>query len=132
MSTGAIQPKISEDDLQKSCITFFQWKYPHLWKQKRLHAIPNGGKRNAIEAAKLKATGVVPGVSDLMLTKPNNRYAGAFFELKVGRNDLSDHQRHFIKVHSAEYYCCVVRSLDEFIAEVQNYLAQTETENHIV
>ena len=46
-----------EDSLQKSIIKYWDLKYPK-WK-KRLACVPNGGKRNAIEAAKFKQMGVL-------------------------------------------------------------------------
>ena len=41
-----------------------QGQYPEL---KLLHAIGNGGKRNLIEAVRMKKEGVLSGVSDIML-----------------------------------------------------------------
>lgn len=53
--------------------------YPAL---KWLFAIPNGGWRNKIVAAKLKSEGVKPGVHDYMLPVPAKGYHGLFLELK--------------------------------------------------
>ena len=47
-----------------------------------LFAIPNGGLRDKITAAKLKHEGVKPGVPDLMLPWPCRAYAGLFIEMK--------------------------------------------------
>ena len=47
-----------------------------------LCAIPNGGKRNAIEAARLVKGGVKSGMPDLFLFIPNNGYSGLFIEMK--------------------------------------------------
>ena len=53
--------------------------YPELeW----LFHIPNGGSRHKIEAGKLKAMGVKPGVPDLALLVPKGPYNGLFIELK--------------------------------------------------
>lgn len=112
----------TEDNLQKCCVRLFAFKYPRLWQQKKLHHIPNGGSRNAIEAAKMKQMGVVPGVCDLMLTVPRNGYAGAFFELKTSKGKLSEHQSDFIESHKEDYYCVIIRSVDEFEKELKKYL----------
>jgi DNA mismatch repair ATPase MutS len=45
-------------------------------------AIPNGGKRDKITAAKLKATGVKAGVPDIMLPVAMGDFHGLFIELK--------------------------------------------------
>ncbi len=47
-----------------------------------LYAIPNGGKRNAREAARLKTQGVKAGVSDLHLAYPNKEKHGLWIEMK--------------------------------------------------
>lgn len=47
-----------------------------------IYAIPNGGKRNPKEAARLKRQGVKAGVSDLNLPLPVGEYAGLWIELK--------------------------------------------------
>lgn len=47
-----------------------------------LIAIPNGGKRNVREAARLKRMGVHPGVSDIFLPFPNGVHHGLWIELK--------------------------------------------------
>jgi len=79
-----------EDDHQKALM---QWA-----RQVRLHgivvadflvAIPNGGNRNAKEAARLKAQGVKAGVSDLFLAFPANSTGGLWIELKAPRTATS-------------------------------------------
>ena len=60
-----------------------------------IFAIPNGGKRNPREAAKLKRTGVRPGVSDLFLPVPRNGFAGLFIEMKKIGGKESATQRDF-------------------------------------
>lgn len=47
-----------------------------------LFAIPNGGARDRITAAKLKREGVKPGVADLMLPVAAAGYHGLFIEMK--------------------------------------------------
>jgi hypothetical protein len=48
-----------------------------------LFAIPNGGKRNKNEAARMKGQGVKAGVSDLFLRYPSGGHHGLFIELKA-------------------------------------------------
>lgn len=47
-----------------------------------LYAIPNGGKRNKMEAARFKRQGVKAGVSDLHLPVPVGGFAGLWIEMK--------------------------------------------------
>lgn len=44
--------------------------------------IPNGGSRNKIEAARLKAQGVKAGVPDIFISVPRCGYHGLYIEMK--------------------------------------------------
>ncbi|MBS5308768.1 VRR-NUC domain-containing protein [Clostridium sp.] len=89
----------------------FQWanlarcKYPEL---ELLHHIPNGGKRNAREAAALKRQGVKAGVPDICLPVAIGEYHGLYIELKVGKNKTSKHQDEWIQKLRNENYCVEV------------------------
>lgn len=48
-----------------------------------LYAIPNGGRRNAKEGARMKAQGVKAGVSDLHLPIASRGFHGLWIELKA-------------------------------------------------
>ena len=80
--------------------TLFQWagimagKWPEL---RLLHAIPNGGSRNPVEARHLKEQGVKPGVPDICLPVPNKIYHALYIELKRRKEGrTSDAQRQWI------------------------------------
>jgi hypothetical protein len=70
-------------------------RYPAL---KLLFAVPNGGGRHPAIAAKLKAEGVRPGVSDyLCLAKSaNGVYAGLALELKTATGAATKEQKEFL------------------------------------
>jgi hypothetical protein len=57
-----------------------------------LYAIPNGGRRNPREAARLKQAGLKPGVSDICLPVARGGYNGLWIELKTGKNTLTPEQ----------------------------------------
>ena len=78
-----------EDDLQASIVRFFAYQYPEF--AGLLFAVPNGGQRNAREGARLKAGGVVAGVSDLVLIVPRPHIL--LLEVKVKGGKLSDAQK---------------------------------------
>lgn len=63
--------------------------YPCL---KLMYAIPNGGKRDKITAANLKAEGVKAGTPDICLPVPVGPWHGLYIELKVGDNKPTDEQ----------------------------------------
>jgi hypothetical protein len=109
-----------EDNLQKACVTWFRLQYPGI--APLLFAIPNGGRRNAREAARLKSQGVTPGVPDLFLAIPIHGSPGCFFELKVGKNTLTESQKQMHEMlNQRGYICFVIRSLDEFMNTIREY-----------
>jgi len=83
---------------------------------KWLHAIPNGGARNAVTAGRMKAEGVKAGVLDIMLpvrrvvapdpAKPEqvNIYGGLYIEMKKQGGALSGVQKLFIEHVTANGY----------------------------
>lgn len=113
-----------EHDLQVDCVRWFSLQYPSL--RGRLFAVPNGGHRSKTEAARLKAEGVVAGVSDLILLKSNHQYGALLIEMKTtARNSRqSDRQKEWQKTITSlgEYKYVVCRTLDDFMREVRCYL----------
>ena len=58
-----------------------------------LYHIPNGGRRDSREAARLKRQGVRAGVPDLCLPVPRGGYGALYIELKVKGGRLSENQK---------------------------------------
>ena len=88
--TAVTQVTQTEDQLQAQC---YQWAfntYPTI--RGLLFSIPNGGHRNQIEAMKMKATGLTPGIPDMVLISPI-----IAFEFKTAIGKLSPAQE---KIHS--------------------------------
>lgn len=102
--------KRPEQDLQRACVALLanMERMGHL----RFFHIPNGGKRNAREAAIFKGLGVRPGVPDLCITYPSGRTI--WIELKAGRGTLTANQkewRDWLKNNGHDWH--EVRSIDE-------------------
>jgi hypothetical protein len=76
-----------EDDLQRAIISHLDLR---LVSGATYWATPNGGQRNRITAALLKAAGAKPGIPDIFIVYQGRLYG---LELKVGRNGLSPAQR---------------------------------------
>lgn len=109
-----------ESELQQACVQWFRASYP----QYVLFAVPNGGSRNSFEAAKLKAEGVLPGVSDLILWFGAKGFNGMGIEMKIGKNKQTESQEEFeiyCLVNKYKYVVC--RSLNEFEKEIKEYLS---------
>ncbi|MDE7389628.1 MAG: VRR-NUC domain-containing protein, partial [Lachnospiraceae bacterium] len=68
--------------------------YPEL---KLLHHIPNGGKRDPIEAKHLKEQGVKSGVPDLHLPVARGGYHGLYIEMKTETGRASQNQKWWLE-----------------------------------
>ena len=73
-----------------------------------LFAVPNGGLRNKATAARLKATGTLAGVSDLILLVPRGGYHGICLEMKAPGGRVSPAQKAFLAFEQRQGYCAVV------------------------
>ena len=58
-----------------------------------LHAIPNGGKRDKITAAKMMQEGQLSGIPDLSLPVARRGHHGMYIEMKAGKNTTSQNQK---------------------------------------
>lgn len=120
--------KRGEDTEQISVIEWADWNTPRYPELKLLHHIPNGGKRNAAEAARFKAMGVKAGVPDLFLPVPRAGYAGMYIEMKFGKNKTTDKQNEWIAaLRQQGYQVTVCYSAPEATNELECYLRQPHT-----
>lgn len=86
---------MTEDRIQFEIVQWFRNGYCRRDCNPRglIFSVPNGGTRNKLEAMKLKSTGMMAGVSDLVVI-----YSGRilFLELKAEKGRLSDVQAEFL------------------------------------
>lgn len=117
-------PRRRSDDehrLQAACIQWFRIRYPRM--RHNLFAVPNGGRRDAATASRLKAEGVLAGVADLILLKPNRYYGALLIEMKTPAGRQQASQRQWQDLITADgYKYIVVRTIEEFIQQVKLYL----------
>lgn len=104
----------------------FEWsklsqsKYPEL---SLLHAIPNAGKRNIVQGARMKREGMLAGVSDVMLPVARNGFHGLYIELKAGKGKASDSQKWWIAETTKQgYYSTVCFGWIEAKGVLEGYL----------
>ena len=117
------KPSHIESEMQRSCKKWFDLQYPKL--SRLLFAVPNGGARNAREAGIMKAEGVTAGVADMILLIPRHGYGCLCVEFKTKGGLQSASQKQWqadTEAHGNKYV--VVRSIDEFVNEVKNYLSE--------
>lgn len=115
------KPIDEEHRIQASCIRWFRLKYPQL--RNILFAVPNAARRSARNGAYMKEEGMLPGVADLILLKSNRFYGALCIEMKKPGEYQRPVQKEWQKECEANgNKYVVVKSLDEFIDVVDNYL----------
>lgn len=115
------KPKDEEHLLQVACVNWFRTSYPNI--SHTLFAVPNGGRRDKTTGARLKAEGVLAGVADLILLRSTKFYGALLIEMKTPSGRQSDTQRRWSELITKDNYkYVVVRSLEEFMEVVKNYL----------
>ena len=113
----------TESQEQKS---LFKWwcvysrHAPHLV----MYHIPNGGRRDAITGARLKAEGVVAGVPDIFLAVPRQGFHGLYVELKRQKGgSLESSQEDIIaRLRQAGYRVEVCKGWTAAREVIENYL----------
>ena len=114
-------PTQGEHALQVECLRWLRLVYPSVL----CYAIPNGGQRNAIVAAKLKEEGATAGIPDMHIPIPKGGYASLYIEMKNGKaGRLSEYQKKMIqRLQAFGNKVVVCRTFDEFRKEITNYLS---------
>ena len=102
-----------ESSIQQEIVIFFKNNYclKHHVPRCEIFSVPNEG-RNKLETIHKKATGMLAGVSDLIILLPNRV---VFVEVKTDVGRQSEHQIRFeqtVKALGLEYY--LVRKLEDF------------------
>ena len=105
---------------------FFDWaryqsgKYPKL---DLLYASANGGQRNVVVAAKLKASGVRAGIPDVHFPVSRGGYHSLYLEVKIKPNRLTENQKIWIALLSAAGNLVLVAwSSEEMIRQTMDYI----------
>ena len=111
----------AEHRLQCTCVRWFRYQYPPL--SALLFAVPNGGRRDPVTGARLKAEGVVAGVADLILFLPSDKHHALCIEMKTPRGRQSSSQKEWqLLVELYGYRYEVVRDFLEFKQLVKSYI----------
>ena len=112
--------KKSENNIQQQIVIWYTNNYCLKTQnpQGLIFSVPNGGNRNMLEAMTLKATGLLAGVSDLIVILPIGKIL--FVELKTPTGIQSDAQKDFMRrIENLGYIYKIIRTLDEFKTFIQ-------------
>ncbi len=128
IGTRRQHPEEDEQEALMNWARLCQKQYPPL---SLMFHIPNGGKRNATEAARLKAQGVKAGVPDLFLAHPSGDYHGLFIEMKAGDNKPTRNQLQWIEDLRCEgYAACVCYGWQSAAAVILKYIKGGKIDAH--
>lgn len=121
-------PCASEHREQVALMQWVEWMLPRWPELDLLFAIPNGGDRNEIVAAKLTAEGVKKGVPDLMLPVARGPYHGLFLEMKrqEGGRVRPEQKEWREKLLAQGYQALVCRGLGEGMRAITDYLEKSK------
>lgn len=120
--------KRGEDTEQMGVMDWANWNMGRFPELKLLFHIPNGGKRDAREAARFKAMGVKAGVPDLCLPVPRDGFAGLYIEMKYGKNNTTKAQEEWIEeLRQQGYKVVVCYGGESATGELENYLRKERT-----
>lgn len=117
------KPRDLEHQLQVRCVEWFFNESPY--HELPLFAVPNGGRRDAVTGAKMKAEGVVAGVADLILLHPSKsgKYHSLCIEMKTPQGRQSDTQKEWQrKAEGSGNKYVVCRSFEQFQQIIRSYL----------
>lgn len=91
---------------------------------RQMFAVPNGGDRHRIVAAKMKAEGVKPGVPDYVMLFPVDGFHGLAIELKSMTGYASREQKDWIeRLRDNGYRAEVCRGATAAWAVISDYLS---------
>ena len=108
-----------ESNIQQGVVRWFRLQYPHYI----IAAIPNGGFRNAREAAILRDEGVLAGFSDLIIVVKGNVL---FLEMKTPTGEQSAYQKAFQKkVETLGFKYIICRSIEQSILAIERWIKNT-------
>jgi hypothetical protein len=118
-----IMPRHIESSIQQACVRWFRLQYPEL--SRLLFAVPNGGARGKFEAVRLKAEGVVSGVSDILFLYPSGKYHCLCIEFKTKEKSSKQRESQIEwqkDVESVGNMYVICRSFEQFRTIIETYL----------
>jgi hypothetical protein len=115
-----------ESEEQQALFRWAKLSEGRLPELKLLHHIPNGGKRNPREAARLKLEGVRSGVPDISLPVARGRYHGMYIEMKADKGRLSENQIEWMdRLRRQGYLVALCHGWEEAAKIIEKYLVCT-------
>ena len=120
--------KQEEHEEQVKVFTWARWAEAARPELALLFAVPNGGRRDKVTAARLKAEGVRAGVPDIWLPVARGGYHGLVIELKTEAGRPTPEQKAWLAALEAQgWQALVCRGATATVRAIENYLAAPQT-----
>lgn len=118
------RPPACPTESQEQKALFEWWRRTPYARFFVMYHIPNGGRRDAITGARMKAEGVAAGVPDIFLAVPWRGFGGLYIELKRQKGGtLSEAQESMIaRLREAGYRAEVCKGWQAARGVIENYL----------
>ena len=114
---------MTEHDSQTAFMNYVRYREGAIPELQWLHAVPNGGARNAVTGARMKAEGVRKGVWDIFWSYSRGGYKGLYLEFKHGKNKLTPEQEAFGEfVRKQGYKTAVAYTAEKAIEILEEYI----------
>jgi hypothetical protein len=111
------KPKREEDAAQAAAVVWMQkLNIPH-------YAVPNGAKRTLAAAVRLKSTGLVAGIPDLVIPVARRGFHHLYIEMKREKGGhVSDQQKYWLAaLTQLGHYAVIARGFEDFKRIVSYY-----------
>lgn len=122
-------PVPTEEAEQRSLMQWVAYSRGSCPELIKLYHIPNEGKRTQLQGARLKATGLRPGIPDLCLPVSRGGYHGLYIELKRARGSYpTPEQISWLETLDGEgYAACWCQGWEEAASVLLDYCAGLKT-----
>ena len=124
--TAGILDCPTEDAEQEQLFLWARYEEHAIPELRWMFAVPNGGLRNKVTAARMKSTGTRPGVPDIFLPAAKGKYHGLFIEMKRQHGGvLSPDQKIWLNALTRNgYYAIRCNGFEEARQEILKYLGR--------
>lgn len=126
MSFIKVTPDSNEDTIQAAFVEQCRMNQKFIPELEMLYSVPNGGKRSITGAMIMRATGLSPGVPDMVLAVMRSGYGALYIEFKTPTGRLSPEQvKWHARLTKQGYKVVVARSVEDAVEAVRGYLFPT-------
>jgi hypothetical protein len=112
-----------ESGEQQALFQWIEYNKSRLPELALAYHVPNGGKRNLREAARLKKEGVHAGVPDICLSVARNGYHGMYIELKADKGKPTENQIEWMdRLRKQGYFVALCHGWESAVESIERYL----------